>query len=83
MTSGSVATLGTGAVVSVTTIRCVCVAVFPWPSSKCQVTIDVPWVVRVSGADAGAGGVDVARLDRIVAAAKPAHVPHTVEVVGP
>ncbi len=35
--------------------------------------------VRVHVADPKA--VDVARLDRLVAAAKPAHVPHTIEIV--
>lgn len=34
--------------------------------------------IRVNEAD----GVDVARLERIVSAAKPAHIAHTIEVIG-
>src|SRR5216117_2266964 len=48
VTSGRLATLATGAVVSVTTMFCVCVAMLPWPALKVQVTTDVPWVLRVS-----------------------------------
>src|SRR5207245_4535768 len=47
VTSASVGT--TGAIVSLTTIRCVAVLTLPWPSSKLQVTTEVPCVVRVSG----------------------------------
>ena len=36
-------------------------------------------VVRVTVADPDA--IDTARLDALVAAAKPAHVPHRVEIV--
>src|SRR5678816_995297 len=46
--SGSVATFGTGAVMSSTTMFCVCVEVFPLPSLNVQVTTDVPCVVRVN-----------------------------------
>src|SRR5206468_10109055 len=46
--SASEAALGTGAVWSATTMFCVCVDSLPLPSLKCQVTTEVPCVVRVS-----------------------------------
>jgi phage tail-like protein len=49
------------------------------PSKALPGTPQPNLVVRVSVADPTS--VDVSRLDRLVAAAKPAHVPHTVEVV--
>src|SRR6266513_2297565 len=45
---GSVATFGTGAIVSVTTMFCVWVELLPWPSLNVQVTTDVHCVLRVS-----------------------------------
>src|SRR5439155_735113 len=47
VTSGNDATLGTGAIVSVTTIFWVCIEILPWPSSKCHVTVELPWVLCV------------------------------------
>jgi phage tail-like protein len=38
-------------------------------------------VVRIRAPDPA--GIDVERIDRIVAAAKPAHVPHRIDVIGP
>src|SRR5437773_5103820 len=46
--SDSEAASGTGAVWSATTMCCVCVDSLPLPSLKCQVTTEVPCVVRVS-----------------------------------
>src|SRR5207249_10832927 len=46
--SASEAASGTGAVRSATTMCCVCVDSLPLPSLKCQVTTEVPCVVRVS-----------------------------------
>src|SRR5436309_2064951 len=45
---GNVATFGTGAIVSVTTMFCVWLELLPWPSLNVQVTTDVPCVLRVS-----------------------------------
>src|SRR5439155_6132901 len=44
---GNDATLGSGAIVSVTRIFHVCVVLLPWLSLKCHVTVEVPWVLRV------------------------------------
>ena len=38
----------TGAVISSTTMLCVCVDVFPLPSSKVHVMVVVPWVVLIN-----------------------------------
>src|ERR1051325_10717279 len=48
VTSGRLATLGTGAVLSLTTIFWVCEEMLPFPSSNVQVTTEVPCVLRVS-----------------------------------
>jgi phage tail-like protein len=49
------------------------------PGSSMVGTPDPALLVRVMTADAGA--VDLDRVERIISAAKPAHVPHKVEVV--
>src|SRR5947199_3733953 len=46
VTSGNVATLGTGAIVSSFPTRRSSDLILPWPSSKCHVTVELPWVLR-------------------------------------
>ncbi len=51
------------------------------PSSTPELPTQVGVTVRVTATDPA--HVDVARLDALVAAVTPAHVPHRVEIVGP